>query len=414
MKNKRRDLKILWNSNSIHANSGYSVESRDILFRLKKDGWDIATIGFYGVEGYHVFLDGGDLIDERFSGTKLKVYPKMGDPWGNDAVLAHAQDYRANVVFAMQDIWALDPNMLNVLGQSNIKFCPYLPIDQEPVQKGVLANCNFAYKIFTFSKFGQKALEDEGYTSQMIYEGIDLEIFKPMDKAKVRQKFNLPQDAFIFGMIGANKENPPRKGYQEALEAFKLFLENHPEGAMFFHNQQVQPGNFPILDYAKYLGIEKKIFYLDQYRSTFSSDSKTIVEEINCFDVQLHPSQTEGFGLLIIEAQAAGVPVIVNRCHSQPELVIEGKTGEICETSKPHWRSSNGFTYPADVKSLHEKMELTYDKIKKDKNKISVDCRNFVKENFDIDKIVKERWIPALEDLQEELLPKVDTEVKSK
>ena len=405
---KRRDLRILWNSNAVHTNSGYACESRDLLYRLLKDGWLVAMIGFWGIEGYPVMLDGGDLIDERFAGLKLKVYPKMGDSWGNDAILAHSQDYQANVVFAMQDIWALDPNVLNTLGQKNIKFLPYLPIDQEPIQAGVLGNCRFAYKIITFSKFGQKALENEGYTSQMIYEGIDTNIFKPMDKMKMRQKFNFPMDAFIFGMIGANKENPPRKGYQEALEAFKIFLENHPEGAIFFHTQQVQPGNFPILDYAKYLGVEKRVFYLDAYKATFKSDSHVIAEEINCFDVQLHPSQTEGFGLLIVESQSCGIPVIVNRCYSQPELVIEGKTGEISEAGKPHWRSSNGFTYPSDVKSLHSKMEIMYNRVKKKKNKVSLDCRNFIKENFDIDKIVEKSWIPYLETLQEELLPSVD------
>ena len=410
--NKRRDLKIIWSSNAPHTNSGYAVETRDLLFRFKKDGWDTSAIGFWGVEGFPITVNGEDLIDDRFKGIKLKVYPKLDQPFGGDALYHHSIDSKANVAFAMQDIWSLDPNYLGQLYNQKIPFIPYLPIDQEPIPAGVLNNLKFAYKILSFSKFGQQALEKEGFTSTMIPEGTDTQIFKPMDKVEVRKELGLPQDTFIFGMIGANKENPPRKGYQEALEAFQKFSLVHPEARIFFHTQQIAPGNFPILEYARYLGVGDKVLFLDQRMATWKADSKQIVKEINAFDIQLHPSQTEGFGLLIIESQACGVPVIVNRCHSMPELVIEGKTGEICETGKGHWRSSNGFVYPADVNSLYDKMETLYKKVKSERL-IAKQCRDNILQNFDIDVIVKDKWIPFLNDLQEEVLGKPKEEGSS-
>ena len=385
---KRRDLKFTWSSNGHFTNSGYGVFTRDLLFRLRDDKWKFAEIAWYGLDSYPVEIDG------------IKVYPKMGDPFGSDAIVFHTADYGANAVFTMQDVWTLQPPDLAKIQT----WIPYVPIDKDPVPPMVLDRLRFAYKIITFSKFGQDTLEKFGYTSTLIPEGTDTNIFKPMDKVKCREELKLPQDAFIFGSIAANKENPPRKGFQEMLDAFKLFYENHKEGALFFHTQQTAPGNFPILEYANHLGFADRVFFLNQYQATHKADSHEVAKELNAFDVNLHPSQTEGFGLVIIEAQSCGVPVIVNRCQSMPELVVEGKTGEICEVDKPRWTSDNGYVFPANVASLHDKMETLYKKLHEE-NTIAKDAREHIVKNYSIDTIFKEKWIPFFEDLQEELLP---------
>lgn len=405
-KTNRRDLKIIWNSNAVNVNSGYAVFTRDLLFRLLKDGWKIASVGFFGVEGYYTHMNGEDLIDDRFKGIKLKVYPKMNDPYGSDALLNHGIDFGAHVAFAMQDMQTLNVANLQGLNKRGIKFIPYLPIDQNPVYPPVLNVLNHAYKIITFSRYGHKVLQDTGYTSTLILEGVDTEIFKPMDKKKCREELQIPQDAFVFGMIGANKENPPRKGYQEAIEAFKMFSEEHPKARIFFHTQQTSPTGFPILQFGKYLEIHDKMLFLNSYKSTFASSSPEIAKEINAFDILLHPSQTEGFGLLPVESQSCGIPPIVNNCHSQPEMIIEGKTGEICETGKEYFRNMGAYVYPANVNSLYDKMKLLYRKVKNEdsRKRIAKRARQNVLDNYNIDKLAKV-WIDYLEELQEEVLP---------
>ncbi len=52
------------------------------------------------------------------------------------------------------------------------------------------------------------------------------------------------------------------------------------------------------------------------------------VEEIfRMADVYLQPSQTESFGLTVLEASAAGIPVIATRVGGLPEVVLDGETG---------------------------------------------------------------------------------------
>jgi len=331
----------------------------------------------------------------------------MGDVWGTDAMYNAAVDFKANVVMNMQDMGFLMPQYLEALQRAKIPWIPYLPIDQAPVPAAILERLNYAYKIITFSNYGQKMLETHGYASTMIHEGVDTNIFKPMDKLACRAEMGVPPDVFLFGMVAANKENPPRKGFQEVLESFKMFYEKHPEAAILFHNQQIQPGNFPIADYAKYLGINMRVFFVEQYKATHFSGSPEIAKEMNACDVYLQPSMTEGFGLTSVEAQACGKPVIVNNCHSMPEMVVPGKTGEICDTNYAWWRNQNGYVYTADTKSLYEKMEKLYTAVKTNENKVATDCRNHILTNLDIDNIFKDKWIPYFEALQDELLGKL-------
>ena len=394
---KRRDMRFLWLSNGIYTNSGYATQSRDLLTRFQKDGWNIAQIANHGVESSTTTIDG------------IKIYPRLGDVYGTEGIIHHSKDFKADVVFVMLDLFVLDPNILAQAQQQGIKIIPWIPIDQEPVIPGILNNLKYVYKILTFSKYGQETLEKEGYASRLILEGVDTGIFKPMDKQEVRTKLGIPQDVFLFGMIGANKENPPRKGYQEAMEAFAMFAKNHPEARLFVHSQQINPGGgFPVSEFAHHLGISDKMMYMDQYKASYGSDSYQIAKEINSFDVQLHPSMTEGFGMLVVESQACGVPPIINRTTSMPELVIEDKTGYICETGKKWWRNSQGYIYFADVPSLHDKMEKAYTDLKNPKTKESIakKARQNILDNYNIETIVREDWNPFLESLQEEILVK--------
>src|SRR3990167_2210556 len=401
---KRRDLRILWNSNSPHSSSGYGIQTRDILYRLAEDGWPVAISAFYGVDGGPVDIAYPKGLNPRLEGTIIKHYPKLSESWGSDAMYFHGRDWNAHVVFSMQDAWVLDPSFLSKIPV----WIPYAPIDKEPIPQNVLQKLQYAYKILCFSKFGNDLLANSGFASTLIYEGTDTEIFKPADKVDARRKLGLPQDAFIFSMIGANKENPPRKGFQEALQAFKLFYDKHPESAMLFHIQQRSPAGFPIKEYANYLGILKQLYFVDDYRSMFMSTSDSIAIEYNACDALLHPSQTEGFGLCIIEAQACGKPVIVQRCQSMPELIIEGKTGFSADTLYKRFTADLSFVHTADPNSVYDSMEKTYSLVKENVEQVQEDCRNWIVDNFNIDTLVKTRWIPELEALQDDLVPLTD------
>ncbi len=53
------------------------------------------------------------------------------------------------------------------------------------------------------------------------------------------------------------------------------------------------------------------------------------------WDVYAQPSLEEGFGLAVVEAMAAGLPVVASRVGSLPELVEEGHTGWLVPPANP-------------------------------------------------------------------------------
>ncbi len=386
---KDRRLKILFNTNAPWTNSGYAREAEHLLPRLIKDGWQIALNAFVGHEGSPTTIDG------------IFTYPKMGDAWGSDGLVFNGRHYNANVILTFQDVWALNSQFLQQLNNEGRKFIAYVPIDQDPIPPNVLANLKYCYKIISLSKFGQKSLMKNGFMSTLIQEGTDTEVFKPLDKVQCRKDLGMPLDGFIIGGIGANKENPPRKGWQQALEAFKLFHDKYPKSYFYFHTNQNSPGGFPVFHYAHYLGLDTAILKMDEYMATFHADAEIMNKLYNAFDFLSHASLSEGFGLCIAEAQSAGCPVVVNDSQTQPELVIDGKTGFVCKTGFKWFTNALGFYNFPDPNSLYEKYELLY---KADRIQMGKDAREHIQERFNIEKIVENKWIPYLETLQKELL----------
>jgi hypothetical protein len=70
------------------------------------------------------------------------------------------------------------------------------------------------------SRFGETQLRNAGLDPLYAPHAVDCDIYRPYDKAK-RGELNLPADAFIVGVVAANKGNPSRKCFPEIFRAFK-------------------------------------------------------------------------------------------------------------------------------------------------------------------------------------------------
>lgn len=389
-------MKILISTNAHFSKSGYAQQMAEFLPYLLDDGYEVAGSYFYGLEGSIM-----DMPIECPSGVvrAVKAYPKMAHTWGSDAMVHHSNDFEADVVITLQDIWVLNPNDLHALKQQGRKWVPIVPIDHEPTPPQIRDLLRHAYRIITYSKFGERQLKHEGFSSSYIPHTVNCDVFKPMDREPIRKEMGIPNDAYVFGMVSANKDMPPRKSFQEAMDAFARFAKKHPNSLMYFHAQMSPQGGFPISDYAKTIGIADKIRHTQEYQSAFKMEKKDMARLYNSFDCLLFPSLNEGFGVPIIEAQACGVPVIANDFTAMRDLVIDGKTGFKIKPLYKRFTPLKSFVGVPDTDDIYRKMKEVY---KRNGKKMAKHCRQHILDEYNTKTVYDKNWRPFLKMLESE------------
>lgn len=387
---ENRRLRMLWNTNAMWSPSGYANVIRDLAPLIRDEGYPIGIINFYGQEGGMFGIEG------------IAQYPKIADQWGADAMILHQKDFQADCVISLQDIWVLNPEAVKQVKN----WITYLPIDHDPIPPAVFERCKLAYRIIAMSKFGQKQLADRGVHSTYIPHMVNTEVFRPLDKVQCRKELGIPQDYYMFGMVSANKDNPPRKSFQEVMDAFKMFHDKYPKSGIYFHTMLQQQGGFQIDEYARLLGIRDFVYSIDPYQQMYKVDKVGMARIYNTFDCLLAPSTSEGFGIPIIEAQACGIPVIVNDFTAMPEHVVEGKTGWITKVASKRFTLLGSYIGIPDTMSIYQCMEKSY---KADRKQMAIDCRKHMMDNYDLATGYKEKWKPFFQMLEKELVIDNDT-----
>ncbi len=204
------------------------------------------------------------------------------------------------------------------------------------------------YGAYSTSKFVSISLNQRLPMSQLnfianVYNGIEVEKFE----------FNeTPKDYFAF--LGRMS---PEKGPGQAIEIAKK-------------------AGVKLLMAAKVDAVDKE-FFENKVRPLIDGDQIQFIGEVNHNEkvkflknakALIAPIQwEEPFGLFFIEAMACGTPVVTMKRGSVSEIVVNGKTGFICE----------------DIDEASEKIK-SIGKIER------IDCYNHVKENFSAEKMAEE------------------------
>ena len=178
---QEKKLRIFFNSNSPWAGSGYGQQMAELLPYFVSEGYPVAQCDFYGLEGGKLMING------------VLHYPKINHVYGSDALIHHANDFKADVVFTLQDVWVLNPVDLEQVKH----FIPITPVDHNPIPRIIVEKLKFAYRVITYSQFGQKELKRKGIMSTYIPHTVNTEVFKPVDKAERKKEAGIPQDAFL-------------------------------------------------------------------------------------------------------------------------------------------------------------------------------------------------------------------------
>lgn len=380
-------LRIIINTNAPWGTSGYSQQAAEIIPRIEALGYPLAVIDFYGLMGGMIQLD------------NVLHYPSINQVYGSDAMVLHGRDFKADVTISLQDVFTLPHEHLRDI----TRWIPMCPVDHDPVPPAVLERLRMAYRVITYSQHGSKLVKEAGIHNTYIPHTVNTQVFVPFtteERNMIRASVGIKPENYVFGMVAANRDFPSRKSFQEVMDAFAVFVKKHPHARLYLHSSTDIQTGFPIKQYAKFLGISQYILMPDMYQMAYKMPKGFMPRVYNMFDCLLSPSAGEGFGVPIIEAQSCGVPVIATDYTAMSELVIEGKTGYLCDVL--HKRFDAQFSYAAipDPKSIYTNMELVYNSAR---HKMSRRAREHIVDKYDSDKVFNAQWAPYLQKLEDEI-----------
>jgi sugar transferase (PEP-CTERM/EpsH1 system associated) len=212
----------------------------------------------------------------------------------------------------------------------------------DPKRRGWLRRVAFelADQVFCVSSRLRDSLAGQtGFPARkirVIHNGVDLDRFRRDCSARqrVRRELGVADGELCIGCVGRLNRV---KDYATMLQAATLFAASNDRwrlmiagsGSDFDALQAIVNTSQPLQGRVRFLG-----------------DVRGISEFLSALDVYVLPSLWEGISNSLLEAMAAGLPVIASDIGGNPEVVVDGKSG---------------FLFPVgDARRLADRLDLLY------------------------------------------------------
>lgn len=114
----------------------------------------------------------------------------------------------------------------------------------------------------------------------------------------------------------------------------------------------------------------------------FAGHTDDIPMALSQADIFIHPTHREGFGLSIVEAEMASLPIVASNIDSIPEIVKDRENGILVTPNNPT-SLAQGITELVNDAELRHSMGIA--------------SRKIYLEKFQFEKVVKENFLPLLE-----------------
>ena len=153
-----------------------------------------------------------------------------------------------------------------------------------------------------------------------IPNGVELERYQGLPGEKIRQKIGLGVEEKVALFVGTLR---PVKGVRYLIEAMDIVVRENRLARLLVVGDGEERGELENL--AKRLGVAARISFIGR------KPHRDIPDYMAAADVFVLPSLSEGFPLTILEAMAAGLPIVTTRVRGLPEIIEEGGNGFLVE-----------------------------------------------------------------------------------
>lgn len=275
-------------------------------------------------EDYRGLVDSFEQVEmTRAIGGKdlkaIRVVRKLIKKYKPDIVYAHSS--KAGAVARVADIGFKNHCVYNPHGWAfNMRCSAKKKAMYTAIEKIAAPFCD---KIICISDAEKQSALDKKICRedklQVIFNGVDIESYENgVHGAVERKDLNIPEDAFVVGMVGRIS---PQKAPDVFIKMAKQVKDKIPNAHFIIVGNGNQEDE--IRKYAKDNG------FSDSLHITGWVDNP--MSYIELFNVACLLSRWEGFGLALPEYMMAGKPIVASKVDAIPNIIQDGENGLLVE-----------------------------------------------------------------------------------
>jgi len=267
--------------------------------------------------------------------------------------LIHSHYWLSGLVGKQLQAWWHVPHavMFHTLGavKNSIGIGKYEPELRIEGEREVVGSCNRI--IASTPKEREDLIKHYGASSDKIAIipcGVNLDLFKPVDKEIARKELGLDHQKVIL-FVGRIE---PLKGLERLLGALTYIKGEKPPLLMIVGGDEHSQGQVQLLQ-----RMAKDLHIQDQVNFVGSVAQERLPLFYSAADICAIPSYYESFGMVALESLACGTPIVANNVGGMRYMVSQGEVGRIVKDNSPHNLASeiSALLYQQEDKDQHIK-----------------------------------------------------------
>lgn len=164
-------------------------------------------------------------------------------------------------------------------------------------------------------------------------------------RTQIRTQYNIPENAFVYGFVGRIQRD---KGIHELIDSFKKIYDADNNAVLML------VGNVDTKDPED---LERIKWAEECPNVIFTGRVFDVYRYMSAFDVMVHPTYREGFGMVLQEAAALKTPIITTDIMGPGEFINNGVTGVLV----PSKNTEALYTAMCEAKADTDKLKLFAD-----------------------------------------------------
>jgi len=176
---------------------------------------------------------------------------------------------------------------------------------------------------------------------EVIPLGVNLDEFRPLqdkDLTDLKKKYGIQEEDIVLIIVATEFH---RKGLIELIKSLSIVKNKNKANLKLLVVGAGQNIPFDYLGFIEKLGLKNNVIFAGH----INNENGDLNRHYNLADIFVFPTKYEGFGIPVVEAMAAGLPVVTTNTAAGEDAVEPGKNGLLIDD-------------PTNVMEIAEKMSI--------------------------------------------------------